>query len=205
MTIIDISPTLVPGLPVWPGDPEYRIERCLSMDEGDPVNLHSISLSLHAGSHIDAPAHCLQGGATVDEVSLASCIGPARLVRVDNHLGELQPEHFSEVLRSPVERLLIACDRDPGCFPQAYPFLGVRTAQMLVDLGICLVGTDAPSVDAFEDDSLSAHRVLLKGRIVILENLNLVQVPDGDYELIALPLPVKGGEAAPVRAILRRA
>jgi arylformamidase len=202
--IYDITRTITPAMAVWPGDTSYSHRWLMRLDRGESVNLATITLSIHTGTHVDAPLHFLPDTPTITEVALENYIGVARVVEIDA-TGALAPEHFDHVDFTGVERLLI---KTPGSrrgdeeWWDDYAWLSVEAAALLVEKGIRLFGTDSPSVDKVDSKTLDAHKALGRGDVLILENIQLTAVAPGDYELIALPLklPVEG---SPVRAILR--
>lgn len=204
MKIYDISPLLRTGIPVWPGDEPFSLVDSRRLSQGDDFNLSRMTLSLHTGAHMDAPSHYLAEALTIDQVDLSRCIGPVRVVTLES-CSEIRPADLERRLSNMPPRLLVrsATVRNPDRFPASFAYFGRDAAEMLVEQGVILVGTDAPSVDRADDAGLSAHRALGHAGVLILENLLLADVPEGDYELIALPLRIEGGEASPVRAILR--
>lgn len=204
MKIYDISPQLEPGIPVWPGDEPFVLAQSQSLEQGDNLNLSHMTLSLHTGAHMDAPSHYLQGAPSIDAVDLSRCMGPVRVVTIEKR-REIRPAELQRMLTNMPPRLLVRSTtlRERKKFRTDFAYFSGEAADFLVEQGVILVGTDAPSVDRFDDASLPAHRSFGPAGVLILENLLLAEVPDGDYELIALPLRIKGGEASPVRAILR--
>lgn len=185
MAIIDISRPIRPGMPVYPGDPETTMSTVVAPETGnDGWRVSALSMSLHAGTHVDAPRHFLAKGVGVDQLPLELFCGPVQVITAET-LAEL-------VLGSKitVERLLV---KGGGTGAELAP----ETARALVRLGLCLVGTDQDSIGGAE-----THRILLEAGIPILENLDLEAVVPGSYGLMALPLNIPGAEAAPVRAIL---
>lgn len=207
MKIYDISPPLSSRTAAWPGDTPFEQWKLQSFSKGDSINLGSIRLSLHTGSHMDAPCHYLEDGPTIDQIALEWCIGPARLVTLSEE--ETIPGSRLERLLTPreacPERLLIRffSIQDACQFPSQYGSLSVEAAKLISESEIRLLGVDAPSVDHVDSKDLPVHHILGQAGIVILESLVLSGVPDGDYELVALPLKIVGGDASPVRAILR--
>lgn len=204
--IIDISRTLTPEIAVWPGDTPFSITTNLALAEGASVNLTTLRMSAHTGSHVDAPYHFLEDGTTMESLSLTPFWGLAQVVTVNQEAGGLLPEAFAgyELQRSP--RLLVrsaASTLDPRLFPPAFVYPTPELAAYLHTQGIILYGTDAPSMDAEDSKTLVGHFALAEHGISILEGLNLSQVEDGVYELVALPLKIGGGDGSPVRAALR--
>lgn len=204
VTFHDISTPLTGAIPVWPGDVPFRLHRSHHVDSGASFTLASMELSLHTGSHLDAPAHVLAGGATVDRIPLDTCVGPARLVSVVVE-DLIETSDLEPFLADAPARLLFRLQPAgvPGPSAARFPAFSVAAAKALVRTGVRLVGVDTPSVDAADAESLPVHCTLAAAGVVILENLRFDAVTDGDYELIALPLRIAGAEASPVRAVLR--
>lgn len=202
--LYDITRTITPAIAVWPGDTPYNHQWRARLEDGDSVNLATMTMSVHTGTHVDAPLHFLPNAPTITEVALENYIGAAHVVEIDA-TGELQPSHFDHVEFTGVERLLI---KTPGSargdneWWDDYAYLSVTAAELLVAKGVRLFGTDSPSVDEVNSKTLDAHRALGRGNVLILENIVLTDVAPGVYELIALPLKVPV-EGSPVRAILR--
>jgi arylformamidase len=170
------------------------------------VNLTSLSLSAHTGTHMDAPYHFAEDGATVEAVPLEVYWGPAQVVTVHKAAGPLQLEDFAGADLSLAPRLLVhsaAGDVPQSEFPRDFVYPSPALAPRLAEAGIVLFGSDAPSVDHAESKTLEGHHALRAHGIAILEWLNLREVPDGLYELAALPLKIAGGDGSPVRAVLR--
>lgn len=203
MKIYDISPLIHPGIAVWPGDSLFSRREVLQVCRGDSVNLSTIQLSLHTGSHADAPYHVGDDGKSIEEIDLEVYIGRARLVSL-NVQELIQEKDVAPLLSDAPERLLIRCnpDVDPDSFPRSFVYFAPEAATRIGHAGVKLIGTDAPSVDRVDSTDLPAHHAFSRFRVAILENLYLRAVPDGDYELIALPLKIAHGDGSPVRAIL---
>jgi arylformamidase len=206
MTIIDISRSLQTGMAVWPGDTPYHLETIMDRRQGHSVNLTTLTLSTHTGSHADAPRHFTDDGLTMDAVNLRPYWGPALVVTVDKAAGPLLPADFAAYDLRGAERLLV---RTPlqwlpfDRFPDDLPYPSPELADFLGQLGILLYGTDTPSMDAIDSKELPGHHALLRNGIAILEGLDLSGAGDGRYELVALPLKIVGGDGSPVRAALR--
>jgi arylformamidase len=159
---------------------------------------------VHLGAHADAPSHYGADARTIDEMPLARYLGPARVLRVSPRTGRvLQPGDLTSC--PPEERVLLATGSacDPSRFDPAFTCLSPELIESLHAAGLRLVGVDTPSVDAFDSKDLPVHRACLRLDVAILEGLVLAGVPEGRYELIALPLRLCGFDASPVRAILR--
>ena len=173
------------------------------MDEGGNVNVATIKLSVHTGTHADGPFHVVENGATAGALPVELFIGPVQVIDAVGRtsLGE---DVVARVDLAAAERVLFRTrDRlDPWAFPQPYPAITPALARRLVEEGVKLVGTDAPSVDSLESRTMEAHRILLGAGVVVLENLALGAVKPGKYTLVALPLRITEADSAPVRAVL---
>lgn len=204
--ILDISRTLSTTLAVWPGDAPFQLERSLKISEGASVNLTRLALSAHSGSHVDAPYHFSEEGATLEAVALNPFWGQAQVVSVDKEDGPLFPADFADYDLGRAPRLLVhsaASGVDPAVFPERFVYPSPELAHFLKEQGVILYGTDGPSMDAVDSKALPGHHALWNNRIAILEWLDLGAVADGVYELVALPLKIAGGDGSPVRAALR--
>ena len=203
MKIWDISQTLRPGLPVWPGDTEFVFERTWLMESGSPVNVGRMTMSTHSGSHGDAPLHYSATAADIASVDLAPYLGEclvvdARAAKGAVEIGDLPPlDGATRVLLRTFERY--PHDQWDSTFTAVAP----ETIGWLAAQGVRLIGTDAPSVDPQDSKTMDAHKAVLAADMRILEGLVLDAVPPGRYELIALPLKIAGGDAGLCRAILR--
>jgi arylformamidase len=204
--LYDITRTISPETYVWPGVPKAAISPVLHLSEGASVNLTMLHLSPHTGTHADAYYHYELDGAHPAAIPLEPYLGRARLVTVHKQDGPLFPEDFAHVSLAGAERLLIhssVSDRPDHEWPPAFPYLSLPLIEWLASLDIRLIGLDSPSVDALDSTELMCHHALYRYRMVNIENLYLHDVPDGDYELVALPLKLDLACASPVRAVLR--
>ena len=202
MLIIDITTPILSGMRNWPGDPEVSLEPVLSLAAGDGANVSRLSLGTHTATHVDAPSHLLQGGETADQVDPSALVGPCRVVDVES--GALEGDDLEPLALSTKRLLLKGRASNGGAEPYDPPFpaLSPGAARLLVANGVILVGTEAPSVDPVEAESLPAHRILLEAEVVIVEGLDLSEVSPGAYELVCLPLRIVGADGSPARAIL---
>jgi len=205
MRIIDITRPLGPGTAPWPGDIPFSLSWRWSLSGGKPVNLSSISSSPHVGTHVDAPLHVREGAAPIDAVPLDPFIGPARVVPVavgrDHLIG---PEALRGIDPADPPRILFqtGTHSDSARWDPHFAALAPETADLMVRAGTLLVGLDTPGVDVSDSEDLPTHRRLADGGLYWIENLDLNGVEPGVYDLIALPLPIVGGDASPVRAVL---
>jgi len=178
--LFDISRPLQPGVWTWPGDRPFEISRSWRMEAGDTVNVGHVAMSCHTGTHVDAPLHYRRDGAPAETIDLTACLGPCvvtSLAVLDTAAGH--------------ERILVKAGGGAPTAPQIERLASLR-----------LFGTDFHSVDPLDSTTLDAHHALWRKGAVILEELQLDGVPDGAYELVALPLRLVGMDAAPVRAVL---
>jgi arylformamidase len=197
---------------VWPGDSQVRIERQASIAQGDAFNLSRLSLSCHTGTHVDAPFHFVQEGATVDSLPLDVLVGPAFVVEVGKLEGRgIQVDDLASLhLPQDITRLLIKTSNSdlwedrPSEFESNYIHLEPETADWLVRQGIRLIGVDYLSVDAFRVNKHRVHETLLRAGVVVIEGLNLSRVPAGCCHLLCLPLKIEGGDGAPARVLVTR-
>ena len=203
--IRDISIALRDGTPEWPGDTPYSCRWTWRRSQGASVNVSATTASPHVGTHADAPIHVEDGWPGAHELPLDAFVGPATVVDVSGHDGEIDAASldFDPALQG--ERLLLRTGRSiaAGRFPESWPALTEGCVRTLVGRGLRLLGVDAPSVDLRESKTLAVHRMLFSGNAYILENLDLRRITPGAYELIALPLKLIALDAAPVRAVLR--
>lgn len=204
--IYDISPVINAALKVWPGDTPPQREILLDMARGDHLTLSTLHTTVHLGAHADAPSHYGAQAPTIEQRDLRHYLGPAQVVRVAAAPRQrISPRDIASLdIRAP--RLLIATGTfDPARFNEDFAALDPVLVDHLHEAGVITVGIDTPSVDLFDSRDLPAHRRFLTHDMAILEGLVLAHVPPGRYELIALPLPLAGFDASPVRAVLRPA
>ena len=203
--IWDISQPLRSETPVWPGDTAFSAERTWALDADCPVNVSRISLSTHTGAHADAPFHYDPAGRTAEELDLDRYLGPCRLIDVTGVTGLVTVEAVVGHLDDCPPRVLLRtfAKSDLAAWPANFTTLGADLIELLADSGVVLIGVDAPSIDPETSKDLPAHNAVRRHDMAILEGLVLDDVPVGDYELIALPLPLVGLDASPVRAVLR--
>ncbi len=212
---IDITRPIVDGMATWPGDPPVRIRRAARIEDGGGFQVSTLATSVHLGTHVDAPAHVLPGGAGVEHLSLDALIGPSVVTDVfaDPHVD-------APALRSTVEfgaqRVLLrtrnsaihageeaaSMDADPQPFRTDFAALTPQAARHLVERGVRLVGIDGPSIAPW-DDLEPVHRILLSAGVIVLEGILLSHVLAGRYDLVCLPLQLNGCDGAPARALLR--
>lgn len=201
--IIDISQQLQLGIAVWPGDTEFQNFWVMRMDKGDSCNVGSVTMSLHTGTHADAPLHFVADGGTPIDADLTPYIGPATVVDVGS-VEAIRREHAQEAVATGAKRILFRTGTAvPNHWNNDFAYFSTEAARFLVDAHVILVGIDTPSIDRSDSKSLDSHKIFASGNVALLENLVLDHATPGQYELIALPLKLVGMDASPVRAILR--
>lgn len=203
--IYDISQRLRPSLPVWPGDGVLQCESTAQVSEGSSVTLHRLALSTQSGTHAESARHVRDDSPALDQLPLEIFLGPCVVLDVSDGTGTVTAEQLLPQLGSTVERVLLRTFAEPDWlrWPDDFRAIDAGLIDALAARGCRLIGTDAPSIDPATSKALPAHHAVHRGGMAILEGLVLDQVPPGCYELIALPLPLTGVEATPVRAVLR--
>jgi len=206
MAVYDVTVTLRPGMPVYPGEPGPEVEYFKRIGQNSSANVSKVSMGSHCGTHIDAPHHFIDGRATVDALSVEALLGP---VHVMEHAGE---RHITaadlEALGLPADVRRLLAKTVNGRFWEDdefhTDFIGFApdAARWLVDRGFVLVGIDYLSIEQFRSEKHEVHLELLEAAVVIVEGLDLRQVPPGRYKMACAPLKVAGAEGAPARVFL---
>ncbi|MCY0879017.1 MAG: cyclase family protein [Firmicutes bacterium] len=204
----DITLPLAPGMVGWPGDPPLTVDALQSVAAGHPFTLHRISASTHAGTHIDAPRHLFPQGPSIDELDLARLIGVVEVVDVlevnaidadilSQRFPRIAPPRILFRTQNSLQRLL-----DQPQFAASYVALTESAAHWLVNHRVQCVGIDYLSVDRFDDESLTVHRILLAHHVAVLEAVRLYDVAPGRYQMIALPWKLRDMDGSPARVLL---
>jgi arylformamidase len=204
--IYDITPVITSRLGVWPGDTPASREVLLDIERGATVTLSTLRTTVHLGAHADAPSHYGTGAPAIEQRALDFYLGPCQVVHVRVQRGErVSPEMFAAAAGVRAPRVLIATGTfdNPEAWNADFGALSPELIDALHAAGVRLIGIDTPSVDLMDSKELPAHKRFLANDMAILEGLVLRDVPAGIYELIALPLPLAGFDASPVRAVLR--
>ena len=202
--LYDITRPLSARTAVYPGDTPVSLAAVMQMRDGDYCNVSSITMSVHAGTHIDAPRHYADDAPGVDALDLGILTGPARVVTL-NAIERITREDLAGLGDMMGVGLLVhtrGSDTPDDVFDPALAHFTPAAAEWLGEQGVRLVGIDTLSVDAAASTELPAHKTFLKHGVIIVENLQLSGVPDGLYRLVALPLKIVGCDAAPARCIL---
>ncbi len=210
MKIIDVTLTMRPDMPTWPGEPGPRIEPHSRIAAGEPANVSILTFGDHTGTHVDPPLHMLEDGYGVDAMPLASLLGPCRVLRYDGqtHLSAAWLER--QALPRSVTRVLFRTRnselwRTPNhAFQRSFIALDETAGRWLADRGAVLVGVDYLSIEPFGSSPKGhpVHKALLRKGAVIIEGLDLHAVAPGDYEIACLPVKIQRGDGAPARVVL---
>jgi arylformamidase len=209
MHTYDVSLTISPDLPTWPGDPQISLNRFSRMEEGAPCNVTQISACVHIGTHVDAPYHFLGGEAqTVEQLPLNLLTGRSYVLQLPDEVNLITAEVLERAAVPPRTRRLLFKTRNSAywsgevkSFQEDFVALSADGAQFIVDHGVRLVGVDYLSVAPYAELG-PTHQILLQAGVVVIEGLNLSQVSQGRYALYCLPLKIAGADGAPARAIL---
>lgn len=204
----DISMSVRNGGLVYPGNPDIRIEQEQAISKGAGANVSSLHFGSHTATHVDAPKHFIDSGAGVEQLSLETLIGRARLIRFDDSVMQITRADLEGRDLRGITRVLFATrnsrlqTESPG-FVRDYTYVAPDAAEYLVSIGVRLVGVDYLSVEQFRSGHHRTHHTLLENSVIILEGLQLSDPPEADYELICLPIKIDGCDGAPARAVLR--
>ena len=201
----DISPPVHAGAPVFPGDAAFSSVWATRIGPGCPVNVSTLTLSPHTGAHADAPLHYDDAGAAIGALDLAPYLGHCRVIHAIAAGPLVTWQHLAHAVHDLPPRVLVrTCLQAPVAQWDAdLAAYAPDTIERLADLGVLLVGIDSASIDPADSKGLPSHQVIRRRNLRVLENLLLDDVPEGDYELIALPLKLTTADASPVRAVLR--
>jgi arylformamidase len=204
--LYDATLPIQEGMLTFPGDPPFHMKALYRQNKGDPFNLAKLSMSTHLGTHIDPPAHYIDGGKTVDELPLDSFVGPAVVLDLRGK-PVLDRKTLSQAPIGRAKRVLFKTDNGPLLlkkdFHEDYVHLARDGAEYLAKRGVLLVGIDYLSIERYMNPGAPVHRTLLNAGVVILEGVHLLSVPPGPYEVFCLPLPIRGADGAPCRVVLR--
>lgn len=206
---IDVSVPLYTGMAHWPNNPPVRIEPVMSIPKGDTANVSLLSMGSHTGTHMDSPHHFFEDGVSIDRMPLEATVGPARVIEIADDESVTRAELEQHSPRRG-ERLLIKTQNSTRCwttdtFVEDFVYVSADAATYLAECGIRTLGVDYLSVGGYFHDGVATHHALLGAGIWVVEGLNLSQVRPGSYDMVGLPLKIRGGDGAPSRVILRAA
>ena len=207
MRTYDITLTITPDLPTWPGDPGIEIKRVEKIEDGSNANVTRLDMGVHTGTHVDAPYHFLQDGVTVDQLNLSLLTGRAYVLHLPD-VDEITAAVLEEAQIPPRTRRVLFKTRNSDLWAEGETefqtdFVGLSEdgAEYLVRRGVKLVGMDYLSIAPFKK-SRPTHERLLEAGVVVVEGLNLTEVEQGRYTIYCLPLKIANSDGAPARAIL---
>ena len=204
MKLWDISPPVSGRSPVFPGDTAYSQQWVARIAPGCPVNVSAVTMSPHVGAHADAPLHYADDAQAIGAVDLAPYLGLCRVIHAIDCGPLIMESHLAHAANDLPQRVLVrTCGRAPTAWVGDFSAYAPATIEWLAAKGVTLIGIDTASVDPAASKTLPSHQQLRRLDLRVLENLVLDDVPEGDYELIALPLKWVDADASPVRAILR--
>ena len=209
MKIYDVTVPISANTPIYEGDPKVMIESVRTIADGANANVSNLCLGAHTGTHVDAPNHFIDSTRRVEDLDIEKLVGPCRVIEIDGSVIEIAPSHISDL--AGVERVVFKTrnsefwNTPEDGFRTDFTYISPEAARTIADAGIKLVGIDYLSVEKFASSDFATHITLLEKEIVILEGLDLREVPAGDYEIVCLPLKYVGGtgDGAPARTILR--
>jgi arylformamidase len=206
MEIYDISVGLSSKTPVFPGQPKFNREYMSKILEGGKANLSKFSMTSHTGTHVDSPFHFIKEGNTIDEVSFSSIVGFAKVIKINAPKIDLDEIKNIEIDKDDIVLFKTSNSKlwEIEDFSYDYVYITPKAAEYLANKGVHAVGVDYIIPEAFNDKERPVHHILLGQNIILIEGLNLSNVPEGDYGLVCLPLKILGNDAAPARAILFR-
>ncbi|HIG50219.1 MAG TPA: cyclase family protein [Gammaproteobacteria bacterium] len=209
MKLHDVSILISEDIPIWPNDPGISMDLTRSIARGDNANVTRLNMGVHTGTHIDAPFHFEPNKATIDQLSLDVLIGPCRVFEIPEISKAIGPSdlekldfdnHIRVLFKTRNSKLWKNGER---VFKKDFVHMQLEGAKFLIDQSIKLVGIDYLSIENYGSLDHATHHLLLRNNVVILEGLDLSRVSPGDYELIALPLKLKGADGSPARVVLR--
>ena len=211
MTFYDVTVPLSNDLPTYPGDPGIEIGSWRSLAKGDSANVSVASFGAHSGTHVDAPAHFIDGAEVVENLPFDSLIGEALVVQVPADIVVVDQAFVSRHVPPGTERVLFETRNSlfwqeiPREFHKDFTHLDLGAATWLRDQGAKLIGIDYLSIERFKSGNHEVHLALLSKGVVIVEGLNLSGIPAGKYQLYCLPLRLRSelGDGAPARAVLQ--
>ena len=204
---IDVTVPLRDAMVHWPGDPPVNIKRIRDLEKGDGNTISQMSLATHAGTHMDAPAHFIRKGTTIDKMPIDATVGRTRVIEIfDKESIKIEELADHKIRRG--ERIIFKTRNSTRAwktdrFIEDFVYISLKAADFLVKRGVKTIGVDYLSVGGFKRDGSDVHRKLLGAGIWVIEGLDLSKVQPGRYELICLPLKIDRADGAPARVVLR--
>ncbi|MFC3899486.1 arylformamidase [Aliicoccus persicus] len=204
MSWIDITVELSENVAEWPGDTPFSFETPVTKEMSGSVNIGKITTSTHIGTHVDAPFHFDNDGATIEALDINRYIGNATIIEVVGKEEISKSDLEAHNIEGTILLIKTHAATDKSAFPNEVPTLTLDAVTYLAEQGIKLFGIDVPSVDLVNSKTLDVHHALHAHDIMIIENIVLDRVDSGLYDFIALPLKIKGADGSPVRAVVRK-
>jgi len=203
---IDVSIEISNDTVWFPGDPKPTIEKTSDIDKGDQANVSKLSISSHCATHIDAPSHFIKDGTTIDKLDLDYFHGKVKVIEVEKDVITSDILKMKDIKKG--DRIFFKTKNSQmitkSVFQENYTFLSLDGAQFLVGKKVKVIGIDYLSIEEFNSNAYSVHKILLSNGIVIIEGINLNEVDEGEYEYFAFPLKIKDCDASPVRVVLSK-
>lgn len=208
MKYYDVTVAISEAVPIYAGDPGTKIESVKAIGKGNAANVTNLCFGAHTGTHVDAPNHFIDGTRRVDELDLEKLIGPCCVFEIAGDVIAIEPEHLP--LLDGIERIILKTrnsdfwNTPEDGFRKDFTYITHATAKVIADAGVKLIGIDYLSIEAPGAEGHPVHITLLEKEIIILEGVDLREIPAGDYDLICLPLKYIGGtgDGAPARTVL---
>ena len=205
MPIFDVSQSLQKSTPVFPGDPSFSMVPFFSRENHDEFNLSILTMSTHLGTHVDAPLHYVDGGLKVDEISPDILVGHGIILDMRGvdviDVAVLEKSSWTKEKRVFLKTDFSAELRQNN-ISKKQPYINDSGAHALMERGVKLVGIDSMSVDRINDQYAPVHKLLLSSGVIIVEGLDLSEVPCGTCRIYCLPLKISGGDGAPARVFI---
>lgn len=211
-TLYDITVPISSDMIIWPGDPQVEVRQVSAISQGAESNVSTLRMSVHTGTHIDAPKHFLDDGKTIEQIDLQKLMGTVFVMVIGDEIPvitkEILERHPAFTALKKVRKVLfktgnsVFWPNSSHAFQQDFVGLDHTAAQCLADLGMELVGMDYLSIATFNETE-APHKILLEKEVVLLESIDLTEVPEGTYEMVCLPMLLNGSEGAPARVILK--
>ncbi len=204
---IDVTVAIEHGMLHWPGDESIQITQSITIEEGAVANVSYLQLSAHTGTHVDAPLHFIDHGKDITEMLLHRLMGKVKVIEVKNG-SDISLQEIKDQVGDDDKRLIFKTKNSNSAWYQKdfspdFVYLATDAATFLRDKGVLTVGIDYLSI-AGMDNGVDVHRILLNAEMCIVEGLNLEQIHAGTYEMICLPLKIKGSDGSPARVLLKK-
>ncbi|MBI4965899.1 MAG: cyclase family protein [Desulfomonile tiedjei] len=208
MPLYDATVSIHEGMLLYPGDPPFKLRSLYRVEKGDPFNLCEMSMGTHIGTHVDPPAHYLENAAGVDQIPIEVLIGPGIILDMRGRPCVDRPALEKSALAGH-SRVLLKTDNGPRLlqseFVTDYVYLTEDAAEFLVERGVQLIGTDYLSIERFQTPGAPVHHRLLNAGVLIVEGVNLLEIPPGPCKIYCLPLKIKDADGAPARVLIETA